>query len=184
MKMLKNLREATRQLHSELEGDNLANKIVNHTIKLEEYRLLLMQNYLAYEAAEKEIQKFLTDYQPDKTEQLKADLKGFDSTEFDSYLSFQCANEAEAIGAAYVVEGSAMGGMIIGKEIPACESLKALPEQKFYSGDRNNIKNWNNFLKFLRSRDFSEEEIETASHKAVETFQLFQEAFKLELSKI
>ena len=182
MKMLDRLREETADLHRELEEENLANKIMDHSISLEEYKLLLFQNFVAYQAAEDQISKYLKDQQNDKTDRLKKDLSNLGVSDFSYALDFCCNNEAEAIGAAYVIEGSAMGGMLIGKEINNCAALNNLPPQQFFSGERNNIKSWNNYLKFIRSREFNDAEIKIAASKAKETFQLFQEAFKIQFS--
>ncbi|TBW26444.1 heme oxygenase [Gramella sp. KN1008] len=182
--MLNRLREATADLHKKLEGENLANKIMDHSIGLEEYKLLLYQNFLAYCKVEKEISRFLPGQAGDKAEKLKADLAGvgMHDPECDTFSDFHCENEAEALGAAYVIEGSAMGGMVIGREVSKCGSLEHLSSQTFFSGTRDSIKGWNKFLKSLRSREFTEEEIEQAAYKAQETFRLFEKAFKLEFS--
>lgn len=183
MMILNRLREETAELHKELERDNLANKIMDHSINPDEYRTLLIQNFLAYRKAEKEIAKYLPDSSTNKTDRLKADLNKMGVDTLDYELDFSCNSEAEAIGAAYVIEGSAMGGMIIGKEIKNCESLERFSEQQFFSGNRSNVKNWNKYLKFLRSREFTDAEVEAASKKARETFLLFKEAFDIQISK-
>ena len=182
-KILDSLREETSVLHRELEKDNLANKIMDHSINLEEYKLLLFQNFIAYKSAESEITNSLSGYKSDKSVRLKNDLHGLGLTDLNFDLDFSCKNEAEAIGAAYVIEGSAMGGMLIGKEIPNCESLNDVPQQEFFNGSKSNVKAWNVYLKFLRNRDFSASEIDQAAQKAKETFLLFGDAFKLQLSK-
>lgn len=180
MTILDTLRDATAEQHRALEKENLANKIMDHTISLEEYKRLLFQNFAAYEVSENEVKKFLPQQESNKSLKLKRDLESLGVSSFDSPLEFTCRNEAEAIGAAYVLEGSAMGGMIIGKELSSCQSLANLPEQQFFNGNRSNIKDWNNYLKFLRSREFTKEEIKFAAEKAKETFDLFEKAFKLE----
>ena len=180
--MLNKLREETAELHQQLEKDNLANKIMDQSIKLEEYRTLLFQNFIAYESAEAEIFKFLPDYSSDKTERLRQDLKGIGVRNPGCPIAFCCTSEAEAIGAAYVIEGSAMGGMLIGKELKKCEFFDQIPEQLFFNGKRDSVKGWNEYLKFLRSREFSENEINAAALKAKETFLLFSKAFKVDYS--
>jgi len=182
MEMLNNLREETKELHNDIEKDNIANKIMDHSISLEEYKLLLFQNYIAYKSAESEIDKFLSDYGTDKTDRLKLDLENIGLSSFECELKFKCSNEAEAIGAAYVIEGSAMGGMLIGKEIKNCNSLHSLQDQYFFNGERSSMTGWNAYLKYLRSREFSEQEISSATKKAQETFLLFKEAFNYTLS--
>ncbi|CAL66922.1 biliverdin-producing heme oxygenase [Christiangramia forsetii] len=182
MEMLNSIREETKELHANIEKYNIANKIMDHSIKLEEYKLLLFQNYMAYKAAESEIKKFLPDYSTDKTDRLTQDLENLGITDLNFKLDFICENEAEAIGAAYVVEGSAMGGMLIGKEVKNCKSLSTLPSQFFFNGERSGMAGWNDYLKFMRSRNFSEQEISIATSKAKDTFLLFKEAFNLQLS--
>ena len=179
--MLDRLREETAELHKSLEKDNLANKIITHSITLEEYKNLLFQNFIAYKIAEAEIAKYLP-LKTEKTAKLRTDLNSLRVNNLDFQLDFFCNNEAEAIGAAYVIEGSAMGGMLIGKEIHNCPALNGILDQQFFSGKRDSMKGWNQFLKFLRSKDFSESEIETAARKAKETFLLFEKAFQVEFS--
>lgn len=184
MKMILNrLREETAELHKELEKDNLANKIMDHSISPDEYKTLLIQNFIAYSKAETEIAKYLPDSNTDKTVRLNADLDKMGVKNLDFHLNFSCNSEAEAIGAAYVIEGSAMGGMIIGKEIKNCASLRHISEQQFFNGKRSNVKKWNEYLKFLRSREFTDAEVEAASKKAKETFLLFKEAFDIQVFK-
>ena len=72
--MLNNLRNATQKLHEELEKENLAGKIISHEISLEDYKLLLHQNYIAYKITEAEISKFIPACKLDKSDQLAKDL--------------------------------------------------------------------------------------------------------------
>ncbi|WP_405198385.1 biliverdin-producing heme oxygenase [Christiangramia sp. LLG6405-1] len=182
--MLNKLREATKAQHEDLEGENLANKIMDHSITEEEYKLLLLQNYAAYAATEDPIARHLKNYSSTKTDAIKLDLSSLGIEKAETSLEFQCDNEAEAVGAAYVVEGSAMGGLMIGKELKNCPHLEHLPDQQFFSGKRDQIKSWNEFLKYLRNKDFSEDQKEIAARKAQQTFDLFEEAFKIELIKL
>ena len=177
--MLSNLREETAELHRELENDNLANRIMDHTISITQYITLLMQNFIAYQSAETEINKYLTEAGCEKTTRLAKDLKNLGIENPGINLPFKCSSRAEAIGASYVIEGSVMGGMIIGKELEKCENLKGLKKQHFFSGDRSSIKGWNEFLKAVRLEEFSDADINAAVSKAKETFLLFQKAFSV-----
>lgn len=183
MGMLNSLREGTKELHNDIEKDNIANKIIDHSISLEDYKLLLYQNYIAYKSAETEIEKFLPNYKTDKTDRLKHDLENLGVTDLNCEIDFECGSEAEAIGAAYVIEGSAMGGMLIGKEVKNCNSLSSLQDQHFFNGERSSMAGWNTYLKYLRSRQFSEQEIIAATEKAKDTFLLFKKAFNFPLSQ-
>ena len=93
---------------------------------------------------------------------------------------FSCNNIAEAFGAAYVVEGSALGGMVISRNISKCDGLSELKEQVFFSGDRENLRSWEVFKKQLSEQNFSEEEAAAATEKAMETFRFFGKVFRSE----
>lgn len=179
-KMITRFRERTRELHEQIEKENQAKKIMDHSIDLKEYKGLLLQNYIAYRTVEKEISRHIPTYEGSKHQQLEKDLNALDvdfsvASEFES--GFQCSSYLEALGAAYVVEGSALGGMVIAKELKECQNLKDLEDQHFFSGKRDNVQSWNRFKKELNSREYSEEEKELASEKAKETFQFFGEVF-------
>lgn len=180
--LIQRFREATRQLHEEIEEENSAAKIIDHSISLEEYRLLLLQNYIAYKITEEQISRFLPLEGILKHQRLKEDLSSLNvDTSVSSYYqdNFTCNTYAEALGAAYVVEGSALGGMVIAKELKQCENLNGLEKQSFFNGDRNNIKSWNTFKKELDKTNFSEEEAMAATEKAKETFRFFKKVFTL-----
>ncbi|MCP9199936.1 biliverdin-producing heme oxygenase [Gramella sp. GC03-9] len=179
MKILDSLRQATAELHHRLEGENLTGKIMDHSISLEEYKLLIYQNFIAYRSVEKAISGFLPIAEMQKTSQLEKDLKslGVPVPGEEHDIHFDCKDEMEAIGAAYVLEGSAMGGLMIGKELKNCQISQLISEQHFFSGERSSMAGWNKFLKFLRSREFDQNQVNKACDKAKETFLLFEQAF-------
>lgn len=179
--MLNNLRNSTKKLHEELEKENLAAKIISHEISLENYKLLLLQNYIAYKITETEISKFIFDYKSDKSNQLAKDLQNLnvDTSITEKFQDkFGLASYDEALGAAYVVLGSALGGMYISKEIPNCPELANISAPCFFNGDREGIKSWNKFVKELKAEDFNEIQIASASKKAIETFEFFGVVFR------
>ena len=185
--MLKTLREATKQLHEEIEQDNLASKIMSHEIRLEEYKLLLLQNYIAYKITEEQIEQHLPNWESDKSLRLQKDLKNLkvsSSVITDFQNIFSINNNFEAIGAAYVVEGSALGGMQISKELPHCNYLSEIQRHHFFTPERQSMEGWNSYLKRLRKLEFSEEEKSNAAQKARETFQLFRKVFKLSTTSV
>lgn len=180
MTMINRFREATRELHEQIETENQAKKILDHSITLQEYKVLLLQNYIAYSTTEKEISRFLPGYHASKHQQIEQDLKALNvdtSIVLDYEDQFSCHNMAEALGTAYVVEGSALGGVVIGRELKNCPELSGLAPQHFFSGTRDNVKDWNNYKKMLESRPFSEEEKDMATEKAKKTFLFFRKVF-------
>ncbi|WBL26963.1 biliverdin-producing heme oxygenase [Zunongwangia sp. HGR-M22] len=179
--MLETLRKETSDLHKEIESDNAASLIMDHAITLEEYRTLLLQNFLAYRIVEDEIKQFYPNFSTDKSERLAIDLKML-GVEFETALSyfkndFYCRDKIEALGASYVLEGSAMGGMLIAKELQHCEHLKDISQHHFFNGDRKNVEGWKQFMKEVSSKEFTEEEIQIATAKAQETFRFFGKVF-------
>ncbi len=180
MKLTK-LREATEDLHREIEKDNLAALIVSNEISIEEYKLLLLQNYIAYAITEPSIAKYLDHYKIHKTPRLLLDLEhlGISSTlPVKARESFRIVNRAEALGAAYVVEGSALGGMVIAKQIKNCPALLEIQDHYFFNGNRKNINSWNAFSKFVKKQEFTPLEEIHAIDKAKETFVFFGNIFR------
>lgn len=180
--MTETLKAATRQLHEQIEAENPARYIVDHTIDLETYRLLLLQNYLAYKHTELAIGNVLEKYEGKKFKQLEKDLENLGVPVMDMPLEFTCRNIAEALGAAYVVEGSALGGMVLAKHLPKCAALSGIQQHHFFNGNRENMKEWNSFKKSLSEYPFSEEEEIEAIEKAKETFEFFGRIFRMDLS--
>ena len=179
--MLTNLRNTTKKLHEELEKENLAGQIISHEISLEDYKLLLLQNYIAYKITEAEISKFIPSYKSDKSDQLAKDLENLNvdtSISEDFQDKFSIDSYEEALGAAYVVLGSALGGMYISKEIPNCPQLSQIAKPHFFNGDRAGIQSWNKFVKKISSEDFNETQIAVASEKAQEIFKFFGLVFR------
>ncbi|MDT0677504.1 biliverdin-producing heme oxygenase [Autumnicola musiva] len=179
--MLNNLREATAVLHEQLEKENAANLIMDHNITLEQYRELLFQNYIAYYIAEKQISSQLSHYQESKHRALEQDLRALGiPREIPQSLAmeFYCNSKAEAYGAAYVVEGSVMGGMLIAKNLQKCPGLSEIKTHHFFNGKRDNIKSWRGFVKKLEESRFNKQEVVEATNKAKETFLFFSKAFK------
>lgn len=178
--MISKLREETTQLHKEIEKDNLAGLIIDHSISVEEYKTLLLQNYIAYKVVENAGLPFLKDFGTVKSDQLEKDLHllKVDFKIVDRFKNaISCNNKVEALGAAYVVEGSVLGGMMIAKELKNCKELAAIDAHHFFNGDRNNVSGWKIFLKLIKAQDFSEEEKLQASNKAKETFKFFGKVF-------
>ena len=185
--MLVKLREATKQLHEKIEQDNLASKIMSHEISLDEYKLLLLQNYIAYKITEVQISRHLDYWKSDKSMRLKKDLdvlKVDTSILADFQNGLKINNSTEALGATYVVEGSALGGMQIAKELSHCKNLKEIEKPYFFTPERKSMEGWNIFLKRLRNSEFSEEEKNIAALKAQDTFVFFGEVFKLDMSVV
>jgi heme oxygenase (biliverdin-IX-beta and delta-forming) len=182
MEMIQRLKEETRELHEQVEAQNLARQIMDHSIDLETYKQLLIQNFIAYRATENAIKEYLPDYSGKKHQQLKNDLQhlGVSAEKLPKNDIFECHSQAEALGAAYVVEGSALGGMLLARNLKKCSGLESIEQHHFFSGDKDNLKDWNAFKAQLEQYNFSENEAEKAIEKAKDTFRFFQAIFRRE----
>lgn len=177
--MIQKFRAATKPLHEQIERENIARHILDHSMDMKTYKLLLVQNYLAYFSVEKQIHRFLPELRTRKYLQLKEDLKALNLApeRFREKNNFSCTSRAEAFGAAYVVEGSALGGMLLSRHLEKCPKLDLQP-QKFFGGNRDGIKKWQYFQKLLSENTFSEEQEKAAIEKAKETFRFFGSVFR------
>lgn len=184
--MIERLKEETKLLHGEIEKENLANRIMDHSIDPETYKLLLLQNYFAYRSVENAIFEHLSKMQPSKYLQLEKDIRALEIPLFETSFSaeFSCENKAEAFGAAYVVEGSALGGMLIAKNLEKCEKLKEVENFYFFSGNKESLDSWKAFKTALAEQDFSEPEAQQAISKAQDTFRFFKKVFSTEFSVV
>ncbi len=177
--MIQRLKEETRALHAEVEAQNLARQIMDHSIDLETYKLLLLQNFIAYQATETAIKKFLPKYSGKKHKQIEQDLEqlGVSIESPFGIDTFECDSHAEALGAAYVVEGSALGGMLLSKNLQQCRGLDSVDQHHFFNGDKKSLEDWNSYKTVLEQYKFSEAEENEALEKAKETFRFFQGIF-------
>lgn len=177
--MIQRLKEETRELHAEVEAQSLAKQIMDHSIDLETYKLLLLQNYIAYQATETAIKQFLPEYNGKKHKQLQQDLEQLGVTvETPSENDiFECHSQAEALGAAYVVEGSALGGMLLSKNLQKCRGLASVDQHHFFNGNKENLEDWNSYKTVLEQYKFSEATENEALKKAKQTFMFFQNIF-------
>jgi len=174
--MLNKLRDATNTLHTEIEEGNLAGDIMSHTISLENYKLLLLQNFIAYNVVDREIAKFIPEFSSNKANRLQEDLSNLkvDTSIYKEFEDqFSIDSIAEAWGAWYVVEGSVLGGMMISKELIHCELLSNIEKHYFFNGDRSSVEGWRSFGKGLKQVAFTEAEELAAINKAKETFKFF-----------
>ena len=178
--MTERLKKETRELHEEVERSTIARDILNHSIDRNSYKLLLYQNYIAYAVTENVVAACLENYSPNKHQRLKQDLAYFNvQPKIPAGIPlFECHNSAEAYGAAYVIEGSTLGGMLISRNLQKCQHLKDIENHYFFNGDKTAIESWNQFKAELNSQDFTEVQQKQAIEKAKETFQFFGEILK------
>ena len=184
------LKEHTKNIHQQLEKDNLAKFIMDHSISKENYLKLLIQNYKFYHSIEQAlIQKrplinsslhpFLTN---EKSQRLKKDLKylGWEvEDDLSQNISFKVDSENAALGALYVSEGSALGGLMISKQLKNCPHLNFMKEHCFFGRDVPKIlSRWKNFKQPV-AQNFQDETVKDEVLKsATATFEFFGEIMR------
>ena len=138
------LKRETRELHEEIEKHSLAKLILEHTIDCNTHKLMLWQNYVAYKITGTEVASQLKDYLPTKYLKLEKDLFQLKvQAEIPAEIPlFECQSTAEAYGAAYVIEDSALGGMLLAKNLENCQQLNHIERHHFFNGDKTALNSW------------------------------------------
>ena len=173
------MKRETAELHKEVEKENLAQFIIDHSIEIENYKLLLLQNYIAYTVTESKIASLLPTFRSAKYVQIAKDLRNLSvQPKLPPELTFDLSGPAEAYGAAYVVLGSGLGGLIISKHLPKCHALKGLPLANFFSRNNDNLEQWIGFKNEIENISFSNEDETLVIKKAKETFLFFADVFR------
>ncbi|MFK8007950.1 MAG: biliverdin-producing heme oxygenase [Saprospiraceae bacterium] len=182
--MLNFLKENTTSIHQQVEQDNLAKYILDHSISKDNYEKLLLQNYQFYKIIEEELilnkHHFAEAFYPfltcSKSDALGLDLKNFGqkvSTLILPDYNFNIQSSEEAVGALYVSEGSALGGLLIGKHLKKCPKLNFISRHNFFGNDAPIIlSKWKNFKQTVEQHSATLDKDKTLS-AAIKTFQLF-----------
>ncbi|KQN38594.1 hypothetical protein ASE92_03990 [Pedobacter sp. Leaf41] len=126
------LRTETAENHAALESLMFVNEIMNNTLSIENYKKLLTINYIIHQKLENKLANMLDNDLADRLDmknrlKLAALEKDLAYWQIDSLtlpaLNFELfvaeKNNAEVLGALYVLEGATLGGNVIKKHILA-----------------------------------------------------------------
>jgi len=131
------LRTETADKHKELESLMFVNEIMNNSLSIDDYKKLLTINYIIHQKLENKLANMLDAEIADKLNMntrfklsaLEKDLEywNIDSLtlpglDFDLFIPAK--NNAEVLGALYVLEGATLGGNVIKKHILANSNFK------------------------------------------------------------
>ncbi|SOD78258.1 biliverdin-producing heme oxygenase [Spirosoma fluviale] len=183
--LLERLRYETRPAHEQTEQLFYTEALQNGTLSVVEYTHLLRTHFVFHQALESAIDRhpnFFLDYQSErrkKTAWLMADL---------NYLGeplpapmtnlFADWSTVALLGAAYVGEGSMLGGTVIGRLLQKNATLQPVMEHaRFYGGyGPETGKYWRTFGDFLTENGtpYADEVVDAASR----TFILYQTVFR------
>ncbi|QMW00950.1 biliverdin-producing heme oxygenase [Spirosoma foliorum] len=183
--LLERLRNETRPLHEQTEQQFYTEALQNGTLSVEEYSHLLRTHFIFHQALETAIDQypeFFKDYEPDtrrKTAWLLDDLANLNEAVPQVMPElFADWSPVSLLGAAYVGEGSMLGGTVIWRMLqknPAI--LPLLTHARFYQGyGASTGSNWKNFGAFItREGEAHADEVVAAAGQAFIDYQtIFQ----------
>lgn len=161
------LKEKTRLQHSQIEKVSLFNKIINKTITLIEYQLLIKKLYGFIAPCENIIHQLPHRYLltgREKTTILKNDLLalGIEKPLVDQIQKSTSlptlTNHYQVLGYMYVMEGSTLGGQVITEFIRDTLKLTIETGISYFNGYGKNTKiKWAEFCQILDSKNETNE---------------------------
>lgn len=186
------LRGETRPQHEAMEKVGFSDKIMSGQLSLEEYKILIRNNYIMNQIMEKGVEAVngftsipgLNYDGRKKGALLDKDLEvlGLNKAEIDQHnYAFEFNNLHEALGAFYVMEGSTLGGSVISRQLAKTESLSSVSDFNFYGcyGDMVGP-NWKAFQAVLLeqgSDTAKEDQMVAGAAKAFDYFKtIFEES--------
>lgn len=181
--MLSYLREQTTTLHKEIEETNLAKYIIDSSITLDQYKKLLLKNYICYKTLEDTLiankQLVRSEFHPfiaqRKSDYFFKDLSFWGDVSIPQINNLKITSEAEAIAIIYVIEGSMLGSALIANKIGTCSELKNIKEHHFYGNYiKSNKTNWKTFKNLVNEIEFTKNDIQKALAAAKNAFLCFK----------
>ncbi|WP_420147010.1 biliverdin-producing heme oxygenase [Spirosoma sp.] len=189
MTLLERLRQETRPMHEQTEQLFYTEALQNGTLTPDEYAHLLRTHLIFHQSLETAIDQhpdFFQNYEPDsrrKTPWLLNDLAYLNELISEPAPNiFTGWTPAQLLGAAYVGEGSMLGGTVIWRMLhknPAIQPL--LAQARFYQGYGSETgSQWKRFGAFaLQSAESQYDEVVGAAKQAFIRYQtIFMGAFK------
>lgn len=187
--LIEKIREATAELHKQT--DNFLYPFFQAIKTNSDYIKILETFYAFFQPVMEQVEKYMnrevvTDYAARRsTRTLLHDLEqlGVPAPQVLPATALPVIeNEAQAMGAYYVLEGSGMGGVFLSSIIAEKLQLKNRETLSFFYGYGNNTKSmWGRFIAFIETYHQNEQQSAAIIDTAVQTFRLFynhvQQAF-------
>lgn len=178
---IQDLRTQTTPCHKELEQNPYSVALMAHETTLNAYSTYLKKLYGFVKPYEAKVFSKVSALVPDaegrrKTHLLESDLKALGLTEAEInalpvYDYPAPANEAQALGAMYVLEGSTLGGNIIYKRLNHLIGIDKEVNGKYFTayGDMSGIK-WKGFMEAFGEYAVSNNAEQEVINTAIATF--------------
>lgn len=140
--ILERLKSETRPHHDRIEEVGFSNKIMSGQLTLDEYKLLVINNYRIHKLVEETLEqnpqvKNLEGLEFDsrkKTAALAKDLEvlGLNPADYSTNdITLDLSDFHKAMGTYYVLEGSTLGGSVIARQLAKNEAIAAATGSQF-----------------------------------------------------
>jgi len=156
------LKANTKVLHDLVEAKFNSHRIFDGTFSLNDYRNLILYNYLFLQNFENAVFSQISEPAAEelklekrrKLSLIEKDLQILNIGKAGTQNSEQIKNEAEAFGILYVMEGSTLGGNVIAKQLSRHSDFKDISFSYFRCYGENTGSFWKNF-KTVMDREIS-----------------------------
>lgn len=177
------LKENTNDLHTRLEQIGFIDKILNRSLTKEEYKKLILSNYIFHLSMEEKLQGITGIHQLNIKwkmpflEKDKIEVGGFEFKKLE--IDFEIKDITEALGCLYVLEGATLGGRVIKKHL---EHL-SIPMHYYGCYGEEGGMHWKKFMQNLATFVDTNEKAERSLSAAKKTFEFCIECFEKVISK-
>ncbi|RNA61778.1 heme oxygenase [Chryseobacterium nematophagum] len=151
------LKRNTAEYHDAAEKLFNSEKIFNRTFTLEDYKKIIVTNYVMLLNSEDKIFNHLSSIYEGKLQLIERkklfliemDLESLSVKQIIPSYDIEFDNENEALGALYVIEGSTLGGNVIAKQLSKTEGFENITFNFFGCYQENTGSMWKTFKEVL-----------------------------------
>lgn len=189
MEIMNSIKQATIQLHEDVERVAYSGDIMQGRISLRGYNDLLAKNYLVYQDLEPAINDFLLKELPEmyasfssnRLVDLEKDKQNIDEqweAPVHQNNDFSMDTVPYSLGVLYVLEGARLGGKVIAKALKRNAALSSKASFDFYEQkDIETPHRWRAFCKYMTEQNYNESDLEAIHTGAKDAFKLFYEVY-------
>ncbi len=194
LSLLEAFRELSKQDHLRVKHGEYAARIMEGSLTLPQYKILILGNFYFHSVVQKSITPFLSHHlnyqfsQRDKLPFLQKDLQSLGLSNMLNVpsTSYACKSIWEALGAAYVIEGTAIGGSLIRKKLYQFNTVP--PEAIHFYGcyGKKLSPLWKSFLSFFEeaTRITPADAYSSTIRQAKDTFLFYEQCIAISHQKL
>lgn len=182
------LRRETRQNHQIVESVFYGTEIMDGSLTLYQYQDMIQKNQYIFQSLEKEIDRKYklffnnSNYHPNLSRHklLNRDLSQLNLLPIDYSIDLPDYDSAEAlVGGIYVLEGSMIGGKMIGKKIEQNKNLTTIGNIHFYNVKKKIGSDWRDFRAFAEDFIHDNSTFGDVLKGANDTFKAFEAVYRI-----